>query len=154
MRVASRMNNSRCAVCHAHLDATCALVDNGRNAADTARRVQETLAAQQLMLTQVCGSLQQLAAAHAAPPAAPPPPCGAPAAMAFLTNQAGFGGALALRALRRLASEADLTAAVLSRKILLADAAPIVSTPGQPRRHLTLRCAVPPYGSCAERSTL
>lgn len=102
--------------------------------------MQETLAAQQLMLTQVCSSLQQLAARPVAPPA-PPTASGAPAAVHFLTNQAGFGGALALRALRRLASEADLTAAVLSRKILLADAAPMPRAPGQPQRHLTLRCA-------------
>jgi hypothetical protein len=101
--------------------------------------LQETLAAQQLMLTQVCHSLQQLATSTATQRPLPAPGSTA-AAMQFLTNQAGFGGALALQLLRRLASEADLTAAVLSHKILLADSSPAEHSSGLSARHLTVRC--------------
>jgi hypothetical protein len=101
--------------------------------------LQETLAAQQLMLTQVCNSLQQLAASTATQQASPAAGS-ATTAMQFVANQAGFGGALALQVLRRLASEADLTAAVLSHKILLADSSPAKHSPGRQTCHLTVRC--------------
>jgi hypothetical protein len=97
------------------------------------------LATHHQMLTRVCTSLQQLTDNPDVSRIAD----GAdtlPFLNGFWIGQAGSVGSLLLRALTRIAVDADRLAAVLSHKILLADSVPAARIPGQPVRHFTLRC--------------
>jgi hypothetical protein len=107
--------------------------------------VQETLAAQHCMLTQVCSSLQQLTESGTAQSCSFTGHGPAPLLSTLVASHAGTWGVMLLRMLSRMVVEADDTAVVLSNKVLLADSSPSAMTPGT--RHFTFRCAPWPPNS-------